>query len=245
MGPQVDKKLSEWEGGRAALRILIEQRGGRKGTALLFNFAKRLSQQTYDDIIKKAAQDLAWDEDLGYHSHGLRHGGLGFFMEETGARFSDEELREMLDMSRCMVNYYAIPNAKRKREPIGDEDLQHSLLMSLGPLNVRMQVNPLTVRMEQVYTGIPMGPRTLPEALGGPMVDDEGFPLPEGAMRIAARQAATIKETAAALQPPPRLRSVCTDAILAGGSTVFYYSSEMISLSFCISTSTCRRIKLE
>ena len=108
--------------------MLTEQKGDRSGDELLFQFDTRFDSKVYNTIIKKAAEDLAWDQELSFHTHGFRHGGIGFFMEETGARFSDEDLREMLDMSRCMIQYYAIPNAKRKRDAQGAATASTELL---------------------------------------------------------------------------------------------------------------------
>ena len=65
-----------------------------------------------------------------------------------------------------MIQYYAIPNEKRKRLPQND-DLEPSDLLTVtaGPSETKMQIDPTTVRMEQLHTGKIMGKRTLPKQL--------------------------------------------------------------------------------
>lgn len=169
---QVDKLLSQWPSGQKALEILREQQQhAATKTGKLFKFGKKFTNEVYNDIIKECGEELGWDyEELKYCSHGLRHGGIGMFKAETNADFPEETLRAMLDMSKGMVEYYAESNTKRLADKLAKKDKFDSELiqMRVSSGDQIIQVDPVRVSLQEVYTGIPSGPRTLPEYLGGP-----------------------------------------------------------------------------
>ena len=73
---QVEKKLTLWKGGQIAHTILKEQKGARDGDDQLFLFQGRFDAKIYNSIIKKAAEDLGWDQELSFHTQGLRRNRL-------------------------------------------------------------------------------------------------------------------------------------------------------------------------
>lgn len=110
------KRVNLLPRGKHTLKLLNKLKGRCKHNTLIFP-KKAFTKPQYNAMLKRAAAELKWDEDLNFGgSHTLRHAGIGESSRVLIEKYSVEEIGNILLMSEGMVLFYARSIEERKRK---------------------------------------------------------------------------------------------------------------------------------